>query len=65
VLDRALDLQLHLLEVERLQHVVVGPGLHRVDGGLDGAVGGHHEADGPLVDHLASLQDLEPFFSGI
>ncbi len=64
VLDRALDLHLHLFEIERLEHVVVGPRLHGVDGRLDGAVGGHHETHGPLVEHLAALQDLQAVLLG-
>jgi hypothetical protein len=46
--QRAIDGVLNLLERERLGDVVVGAGLHRLDGIFDGRVGGHqdHEALG-------------------
>ena len=43
VLERARDAQLDLLEVDRLLHEVEGPDAHRLDGGLDRAVGGHQQ----------------------
>ena len=42
-LDRLVDLDLHLLDLERLLHVVERAGLHRLDGGLDRAERGHQD----------------------
>ena len=64
VLDRALDLHFHLVEVEGLEHVVVRARLHGIDRRLDRSVGGHDQSDGPFVQHLAALQDLEPVLFG-
>ena len=43
VLPGAVGQELELLEVERLLEVVERPELHRLDGALDGAVGGHDD----------------------
>ncbi len=45
---------LELGDVEGLEDVIVGAELHRLDGGLRGAVGGHHDDDLP-GGHLADL----------
>ncbi len=42
--------QEHLVEVERLRDVVVGAALHRLDRGVHGAVGGHHDHARVTVD---------------
>ena len=42
-LERVGDDLLELGHVERLEQVIVGPELHRLDGGLRGAVGGHQD----------------------
>ena len=59
VLQPAIDLHLQFLEVERLQHVVVGSRLHRLDRGFDRAVGRHHQHQGPFVEHLGAFDDVQ------
>ncbi len=43
LLERAVDDDLELVDVEGLRHVVVGAELHRLDRALGGGVGGHHD----------------------
>ncbi len=43
VLEGLLDLELHLLDLERLLHVVEGADLHRLDRRVHGAEGGHED----------------------
>jgi hypothetical protein len=45
LLDAALDDVDHLVELERLEHVVVRAALHRVDRGLDRAEAGHDHGE--------------------
>ena len=42
-LERLLDLDLHLLDLERLLHIVEGAVLHRLDRGVDRAERGHQD----------------------
>ena len=53
VLDRLLDLELHLLDLERLLHVVEGADLHRLDGGVDRSERRHQDDRGRRMQRLA------------
>ena len=50
---------LQLGNVEGLEHVIVGPALHRLDGRLRGAVGRHHDHDLLRVDLAQFLERVE------
>ena len=50
---------LQVRNVERLEHVVVRPQFHRLDRGLRGAVGGHHDDNLARVDLPDLLQRIE------
>ncbi len=43
--QRPRDQDFDLVEIERLGHEIVGAALHRLDRGIDRAVGRHHDAD--------------------
>src|SRR5204863_6857456 len=45
-LERALDEDLHLIEIEGLRNKIVDAALHRLHGGVHRAVGRHHDTDG-------------------
>ena len=47
-LEAALQQQLDLPEVDGLLQEPIGAAAHRLNGGVDVAVGGHHDADGLL-----------------
>ena len=51
---------LEMRDVERLEDVVVGAELHRLDRRLRRAVGGHHDDDLPRVDLPDFLERIEP-----
>jgi hypothetical protein len=57
--QRPLRQEQGLVEVERLGEIVVGAPLHRLNGGLDGAVSGHdHDLGiGSLLAHLAEQRE--------
>ena len=59
MLQRFVDLQLELFEIERFDDVVEGACPHRLDRRLYRPVGGHHQHDGSLVDPFAVLEDLD------
>ncbi len=59
VLQRLVDLDLHLLDLERLRHVVEGADAHRLDGGVDRAEGGHQDDGGVGVQGLGGAQHVE------
>ena len=50
VLEGLLDLELHLLDLERLLHVVEGADLHRLDRGVHGAERGHQDDRGRRLE---------------
>ena len=54
-----------LLVLPRLQHEVGGPGLDRVDGRRDVAVGGHQHDDHAGVDLENALEPLEAFRAAV
>ena len=58
VLDRLLDLELHLLDLERLLHVVEGADLHRLDGGVDRAERRHQDDRGRRLQRLGRAQHV-------
>ena len=60
MIDRAFDGHEELVAGERLRDVVVRSLLHRVDGGLDRAVGGHEENGKVFVDGTDLGKKLEP-----
>src|SRR5689334_5227225 len=59
-LERLLDLDLHLLDLEGLLHVVERARLDGLDGGGYGAERGHEDDGGRGMQLLRGLQDLEP-----
>ena len=59
LLERLLDVDFQLGEMERLGEVVVGAMLHRLDGGLDAAVGGEHDGFELRLTFLELLQELD------
>src|SRR4029434_480067 len=59
-LERLLDLDLHLLDLEGLLNVVERAGLDGLDGGRDGAERSHEDDGGRRMQLLGSLQHLEP-----
>ena len=56
----ALGEEPHLVVVERLREVVVGPALHRLDGGADAPVGRHDDHRGVGSRGLQAGEHLEP-----
>ena len=56
--QRLLDLDLHLLDLERLLHVVEGAGLHRLDRGVDRAERGHQDHRGGRVHRPRRAQHV-------
>jgi hypothetical protein len=58
-LERLLDLDLHLLDLEGLLHVVERAGLDGLDGGGHGAERGHEDDGGRGMQLLGGLQHLE------
>jgi hypothetical protein len=64
VLQTAVDLQLELGQIEGLEHVIVGPGLHGLDRRLDRPVGRHHQHQRALVEHPGALDDLQTAGAG-
>ena len=60
VLEGLLDLELHLLDLERLLHVVEGADLHRLDRGVDRAERGHQDHRARRVQRLRRAQHVEP-----
>ena len=60
LLERLVDDPNHILVLERLEDVVIGPALHRLDGRLDGPKRGHDDRDHrqPLLGD--ALQQLQP-----
>src|SRR5690606_27057984 len=65
-LSRAIDGEQQTIAIERLRDVVVGAGAHRGDGGLELALGGHHDdrqvgvASAQVLNHLESTHLAEP-----
>src|SRR5438034_6294121 len=60
VLDGLFDLELHLLDFERLLHVVECADLHRLDGGMDRTESGHQNDGGRRVQRLRGPEDVQP-----
>ena len=58
VLDRLLDLELHLLDLERLLHVVERADLHRLDGGVDRSERRHQDHGGRRMQRLRRAQHV-------
>jgi hypothetical protein len=58
MLDRPLDLQLHLFDFERLLHVVERADLHRLDGGVDGSERGHQDHGGAGLQLLRRAEHV-------
>ena len=58
VLDGLVDLELHLLDLERLLHVVERADLHRLDRGVHGAERGHQDHVGGRVQRLGGAQHV-------
>ena len=58
-LEGLLDLDLHLFDLERLLDVVERAGLHRLDGGGDGAERGHQHDGARRVQRLGGLEHLD------
>ena len=58
-LERLLDLDLHLLDFERLLHVVEGADLHRLDGGVDRSERGHQDHGGGRMQRARRAQHVE------
>jgi hypothetical protein len=59
VLERLLDLDLHLLDFERLRHVVERADAHRFDGGVHRSERGHQDDHGVGVERLRRAQHVE------
>ena len=59
MLERLRDLDLHLLDLERLRHVVEGADLHRLDGRLDRAERGHQDDRRRRVQRPRGAQHVE------
>ena len=59
-LERLVDLDLHLLDLERLLHVVEGAVLHRLDRGVDRSERGHQDERRGRMESLGRAQHLEP-----
>ena len=59
-LQRLVDLDLHLLDFERLLHVVEGAVLHRLDGGVDRPERGHQDERRGRVQRFRRAQHVEP-----
>ena len=57
-LERLLDLDLHLLDLERLLHVVEGPDLHRLDGGVHRAERRHQDDGRRRVQRARRAEDV-------
>ena len=62
-LERALDEHLQPLDVDRLGEKIDRAALHRLDGGLDVAVRGHHHDRGPVRQRERLVDDLEAGFA--
>ena len=60
VLDGLLDLELHLLDLERLLHVVEGADLHRLDRRVHRAERGHQDHRRRRMERLGGAQHVEP-----
>ena len=60
VLDRLGDLELHLLDFERLLHVVEGADFHRLDRRMDRAEGGHQDDRRIGLKRLGRAQHVHP-----
>ena len=58
-LERLFDLDLHLLDFERLLHVVEGAVLHRLDRGADRAERRHQDDRGRRMQRLGGAQHVE------
>ena len=58
-LERLLDLDFHLLELERLLHVVERAVLHRLDGGRHRSERGHQDHRRRRVQRLGGAQHVE------
>ena len=58
-LERLLDEQHDLVEVERLVGVVIRAGLHRFDGGVDARIGGQQDHQRVGIGLLDLLQDRQ------
>jgi hypothetical protein len=59
VLQRLVDLDLHLLDLERLRHVVEGADAHRLDGGVDRAERSHQDDRRVRMQRLGRAQHVE------
>ena len=59
VLERLVDLDLHLLDLERLGHVVEGADLHRLDGRVHRAERGHEDHRRLRLQRLGGPQHVE------
>src|SRR6185436_10725154 len=55
-----LDLDLHLLDLERLLDVVERPVLHRLDGGVDRTERGHQDDGGGRMKRARRTEHVEP-----
>ena len=58
MLDRLGDLELHLLDLERLLHVVERADLHRLDGGVDRAERRHQDHGGVRLQRLGRAEHV-------
>ena len=58
-LERLVDLDLHLLDFERLLDVIERPALHGFDGGGDGAKGGHQDDSRGRVQRTSRAEHVE------
>ena len=63
-LRSAVDDEPQLVGLERLRDEVVGPALHRLDGGLDRGIAGDDDDQDAPVELLDELQDLHPVAAG-
>ena len=62
--QRALHQHFEPLDVDGLRQEIHGAPLHRLDGGIDVAVGGHHEHGRALWKGEGLVDDLEPRLPG-